>query len=331
MNMWLKYLALFLMVLCFSYIYWQTSHKQNLKPTGIRITDPLQITLEMPKESGIFFIETTDRMFPPALVACSVESAARTYPNKTVYFLMKGLTNEISININSNYTAVLLLASVKNVKILPLSFEELFKDTPLSPWYQKIDPSKQRFWIHHVSDACRAALVWKYGGIYMDTDVLSLKPVPVEDFLAAEHPQYCSSAVLGFRRHHPFLWDCMVDYVTNYNGDMWGQQGPMLYTRMSAKLCKMPDFANVGDAICQNFSFLQPKRFYPISFSSWRRYYEKWENAESVFNLSYGLHFWNNMNKEHREVTAGSNTVAEHLFKDNCPLTYYSLVKRNPS
>ncbi|XP_069476306.1 alpha-1,4-N-acetylglucosaminyltransferase-like [Ambystoma mexicanum] len=198
----------------------------------------------------------------------------------------------------------------------------------------KIDPSKQRYWTHHVSDACRAALVWKYGGIYMDTDVVSLRPVPVEDFLVAEDYQYCSSTVLGFRKHHPFLWDCMADYVTNYNGDKFGQQGPLLYTRMSAKLCKMPDFAKVGDAMCQNISYLQPKRFYPFLYTSWNIFYEKWENLESlesVFKLSYGLHFWNFLNKKHKEVTAGSNSLAEHLFKEKCPLTYYSLVKRNTS
>ncbi|XP_078521957.1 alpha-1,4-N-acetylglucosaminyltransferase-like [Lissotriton helveticus] len=341
MNTWTKALVLILMTLFCSFVYWKTvGEKKNsiglmtylqdiASPTVASTTAPLT-TLDTPKEPGIFFIETTDRMFPPALVVCSIESAARTYPDRPVYFLMKGLTKNIPITLKSNYTELFLLASLKNVHILPLSFEELFKDTPLYSWYHQVDPSLQRFWIHHVSDACREALLWKYGGIYMDTDVISLKPIQIEDFLVAESFSLCSSAVLGFRQNHPFIWDCMKDYVKNYDGNSWGQQGPLLFTRMAAKLCNMPDFARSGDGMCQNFSYLQPKRFYPIPYTEWRRYYGKWENADNMFDMSYGLHFWNYMNQDHMEVTAGSNTVAEHIFKNYCPLTYHSLLKTKP-
>ncbi|XP_069068738.1 alpha-1,4-N-acetylglucosaminyltransferase-like, partial [Pleurodeles waltl] len=204
-----------------------------------------------------------------------------------------------------------------------------FKETwPVSPI---VDPSQQRYWIHHVSDACREALLWKYGGIYMDTDVISIKPIQLEDFLVAESSTLCSSAVLGFRQNHPFLWDCMEDYVKNYDGNIWAKQGPQLFTRMAAKLCKMPDFATIGDGMCQNISYLQPKRFYPIPYPDWRRYYAKWENEDNMFAMSYGLHFWNYMNRDHMEVTAGSSTVAEYIFKNYCPLTYHSLLKMKPS
>ncbi|XP_078521960.1 alpha-1,4-N-acetylglucosaminyltransferase-like [Lissotriton helveticus] len=346
MNALIKTLVLVLIVLAGSFFYYlkmpelkfgQVSLKsvfQN-KPKNGRCSTPCASKLEFsdinkqyaPTSPGIFFLETSERMVLPSLVACSIESAARMYPTRPVYFLMKGLSDDTSIQLNSDYRVIFLLSSMKNVHILPLRFEALFKDTPLQSWYLKVDSTKQRYWIHHVSDACRQALLWKYGGIYMDTDVISIKPIPVEDFLAAESHDLCSSAVLGFQLHHPFIWACMEDYVKNYNGEIWAQQGPLLYTRMAEKFCKRPNSELVGDAMCSNFSYLQPRRFFPIPYKKWLQFYEIWDTNDTTFNISYALHFWNYMNKEHKEVTAGSNTVAEHLFKQYCPLTYDIFVK----
>ncbi|KAJ1088999.1 hypothetical protein NDU88_002153, partial [Pleurodeles waltl] len=147
MNTWMKVLVMLLTTLCCSFVYWKMlgekktsfmlkTYLQKFAPTTVaNSTAPPLNALDIPKEPGIFFIETTDRMFPPALVVCSIESAARAYPDRPVYFLMKGLTKNIPINLNSNYTALFLLASLKNVHIFPLSFEHLFKSTPLYSWY----------------------------------------------------------------------------------------------------------------------------------------------------------------------------------------------------
>lgn len=345
MNALIKVLVLGLIVLSGSFIYLKSPELKfaqiSLKSVfqsntkNVSCSTPCATKLEFsdrsnqyaPTSPGIFFVETSERMVLPSLVACSIESAARTYPTRPVYFLMRGLREDTSIQLNSDCRVIFLLSSMKNVHILPLRFEALFKDTPLQSWYHKVDPTMQRYWTHHVSDACRQALLWKYGGIYMDTDVISIKPIPVEDFLAAESPTLCSSAVLGFKLHHPFIWACMEDYVENYNGDIWIQQGPRLYTRMAEKYCKMPNFELIGDAMCSNFSYLQPRRFFPIAFDKWFQFFEIWDKNDNTFSISYALHFWNYMNKEHKEVTAGSNTVAEHLFKQYCPLTYDIFVK----
>ncbi|XP_069474142.1 alpha-1,4-N-acetylglucosaminyltransferase-like [Ambystoma mexicanum] len=332
MKQWIKSLVLVLAIAMCFFIYWarlgftftsfekiaySPSRQSQANASAGHAVYPI-----IPQGPGIFFIETTDRLTLPSLVACSIESAARTYPDRHVYFLMKGLDHNTCLPLNSEYRAIFLLASMKNVNILPLRFEELFRDTPLEDWYLKANPLMQFYWTHHVSDACREALLWKYGGIYMDTDVISIKPIPVDDFLAAESLTICSSAVLGFRQHHPFVWDCMKDFVENYDGTRWGQQGPLLFTRMAAKVCGMPDFEQEGDGMCHNVHYLQPKRFYPIPYNKWEEYYQIWTGNNDLFKDSYALHFWNHMNTEHKKVIPGSNTVAEHLFMKYCPLTY---------
>lgn len=167
-------------------------------------------------------------------------------------------------------------------------------------------------------------MVWKYGGIYMDTDVISIRSIPASNFLAAQSSQFSSNGILGFQQHHSFLWDCMEDFVQNYNGQIWGHQGPQLITRMLTKLCNLTNFEDVVDQRCHNISFLHPHRFYPIAYPEWKKYYEVW-NPSPEFNHSYALHLWNFMNQEQKNVTTGSNTLVENLFKTYCPITYRSL------
>ncbi|XP_006177522.1 alpha-1,4-N-acetylglucosaminyltransferase [Camelus ferus] len=274
----------------------------------------------------IVFLETSERTEPSPLVSCAVESAAKTYPEQPVLLLMKGLNNSTQLFPNSTSPAFSLLSAIDNVFLFPLDMKSLFEDTPLFSWYTRINSNKERNWLYVSSDASRLAIIWKYGGVYMDTDVISIRPIPEENFLAAQDSQFSSNGVFGFLPHHPFLWECMENFVENYNPGIWGHQGPNLMTRILRVWCKLRDFQEVSDLKCLNLSFLHPQRFYPISFRAWRRYYEVWD-TEPSFNNSYALHLWNYMNKEGRVVVRGSNTLVENLYRKHCPRTYRDLIQ----
>ncbi|KAM5165095.1 alpha-1,4-N-acetylglucosaminyltransferase-like [Mantella aurantiaca] len=272
--------------------------------------------------NGILFTETTDRMEPPSLVLCAIESAARVYPDRPVIFFMKGLRN-IMTEKDENRTREHFpsLSSFHNIYFLPLRMNELFDHTPLLTWFKKVNPKRERHWTHVSSDACRFALMWKYGGIYMDSDVISIRPIPKENFLAAEHSSSTSSSVFGLSPFHSLSWLFMEDFVQNYRGERWGYQGPKLFTRVVKKLCGMPVFTTTDDIMCADIFYFHPQRFYPISYSSWRRYFEVWQNLPT-FNKSYALHLWNYMNTQDKTMIYGSNTLVEHLYQKQCPTTY---------
>ncbi|XP_074860174.1 alpha-1,4-N-acetylglucosaminyltransferase-like [Carettochelys insculpta] len=280
----------------------------------------------MNQRGRIIFVETTDHLEPSPLASCSVESAARIYQDRSVVYFMKGLKNNTELVSNSAYPAFTLLSAMENVHIRPFQMDALFQETPLLPWYRRVNPDQEVYWRHVSSDACRYALIWKYGGIYMDTDVISLRPISLENFLTAEDLKLMGSAIFGFSHHHPFVWGCMEDFVENYNGADWGYQGPKLLTRRLRALCKLTNFQNVENQTCRNISILHPQRFYPIPYSEWWKYFEVWETNPD-FSSSFGLHLWNFMNKEHKTVVAGSNTLVETLYKKYCPTTYKVLLQ----
>ncbi|XP_040190215.1 alpha-1,4-N-acetylglucosaminyltransferase-like [Rana temporaria] len=278
---------------------------------------------------SIIYLETTDKLPPTSLVLCAIESAAHHYPTRSVVFFMKGLTEINAEEVQKKHLSV--FSSLPNVYFFPLQMEVILSDTPLLSWYQKVNPAKEIYWAHVSSDACRLALLWKYGGIYMDTDFISLRPNPHHNFLAAESKQYSSNAVLGFSSQHEFIWKCMEDFVKNYHGEIWGYQGPLLFTRIRNQFCSMASFTGKEDFMCGNITILNPGHFYPIEPGSFKRYYEVWDK-EPTFDTCYALHLWNYANRgDHRAMVPGSNTLVEHLYQKNCPLVYAELARNGTS
>lgn len=276
--------------------------------------------------NGILFVETTDRMDEPSLVLCSIESAARVYPDRPVVFFMKGLdditTEDDEKKAREHFPT---LSSYNNIYIFPLRLEKLFADTPFLAWYRRVDPDREVYWTHVKSDACRFALMWKYGGIYMDTDVISIRPIPEDHFLAAETFTTTSSSVFGLSPHHKLTWEFMENFVQNYRGEIWGHQGPGVFTRVVNKYCGVPQFKSLDHIMCANASYFHPERFYPILYPSWKKYFEVWSKLPT-FNNSYALHLWNFMNKERKSMVPKTNTLVEHLYQKYCPSTYEAIL-----
>ncbi|XP_073432615.1 alpha-1,4-N-acetylglucosaminyltransferase-like [Dendrobates tinctorius] len=301
--------------------YNQIFRPENVISYNITPRDVLQ------QGNGILFVETTDRMDEPSLVLCSIEAAARVYPDRPVVFFMKGLEDLITEDDEKKAREHFpTLSSYKNIYFIPLRLEKLFAETPFLAWYEKIDPKREIHWTHVKSDACRFAMIWKYGGIYMDTDVISLRPIPEDNFLAAEHATSTSSSVFGLSPHHKLTWEFMENFVQNYKGELWGHQGPGVFTRVVNKHCGVPTFTSLDNIKCANVSYLHPERFYPIIYDDWKRYFEVWENVPT-FKNSYALHLWNYMNKQNKSMVVGSKTLVEHLYQQYCPSTYEDILK----
>ncbi|NWI35084.1 A4GAT galactosyltransferase, partial [Sula dactylatra] len=134
---------------------------------------PCTTAAEPPPSPGdVFFVETSERTNPSYLFTCSVESAARAHPGTRVVVLMKGLANgNASL---PNHWGFSLLSCFPNMEIRRLDLVELFSGTPLAKWYLQSDHQKEPYFLPILSDACRTAIMWKFGGIYLDTDFIVL-------------------------------------------------------------------------------------------------------------------------------------------------------------
>lgn len=78
--------------------------------------------------------------------------------------------------------------------------------------------------------------MWKYGGIYLDLDVIVIKPLKelLYNYAGAESEEHVAAGVLNFSptgRGHDLAESCLNDLRNHFNGHDWGNNGPGVITR----------------------------------------------------------------------------------------------------
>lgn len=87
---------------------------------------------------------------------------------------------------------------------------------------------RQKKWAF-VSDFVRLRLLYEYGGIYLDTDMLIIKSLDVflddQCFLGAEDENYINAGIIGARKSHSFIKACLSKYenIKMKNETDWSQ------------------------------------------------------------------------------------------------------------
>ncbi|XP_009647059.1 lactosylceramide 4-alpha-galactosyltransferase isoform X2 [Egretta garzetta] len=272
-----------------------------------------------PSPGDVFFVETSEKTDPSYLFTCSVESAARTHPGTRVVVLMKGLANgNASL---PNHWAFSLLSCFPNVEFRHLDLPELFSGTPLAKWYLQSEHQKEEHFLAVLSDACRITIMWKFGGIYLDTDFIVLRNLKnLTNALGIQSQDVLNGAFLSFKPKHEFMELCMKDFVENYNGQIWGHQGPELLTRVFKKWCPISYIQN--NMSCKGVRALSPEVLYPIFWGDWKKLFDTVNSSElhRLLKNTYAVHVWNKLSHGTRlEIT--SQAFLAQLYSQFCPAT----------
>ncbi|XP_019399910.1 PREDICTED: lactosylceramide 4-alpha-galactosyltransferase [Crocodylus porosus] len=333
-KLWAVFIITF-QFLCFVYVmfYWRITEDTNKSQLHDLILEvnchhlvpsPPAVSVSPPPTPGnIFFVETSERINPHFLFVCSVESAARAHPDTKVVILMKGLADKkIS---QPKHWGLSLLGCFPNVEIWPLDLDDLFSGTPLADWYSQAQHRWEPYFLAVLSDACRIAIMWKFGGIYLDTDFIVLKNLGnLTNVIGIQSKYTLNGAFLSFEPNHKFIELCMKDYVDHYNSWIWGHQGPQLLSRVFKKWCSIRSLQSRKG--CKGVSILPQEAFYPIHWQDWKKYFEEVSSSafQKLFQNSYAAHIWNKKSQGTRfEVT--SKALLAQLHSCYCPSTYWMM------
>ncbi|MBA0787359.1 hypothetical protein Gotri_025407, partial [Gossypium trilobum] len=134
----------------------------------------------------------------------------------------------------------------------------------------------------NLSNLLRLVLLYKYGGVYIDTDVIVLKSFNnLSNVIGAQSMNIetktwsrLNNAVLVFDKHHPLLYKFIQEFALTFDGNKWGHNGPYLVSRVVGRVTNRPGF---------NFTVLPPPAFYP-----------------QIRRQSYAVHLWNRQSKDVR-------------------------------
>lgn len=284
------------------------------------VPSPLNIVGEpSPSAGNVFFVETSQQTTPSYLFSCSVESAARTHPASRVVVLMRGLDKK-NTSLPQHW-AFSLLSCFPNVEIQPLDLTELFSGTPLKQWYLWPLRHWEPYFFPVLSDACRIVLMWKFGGIYLDTDFIVVKNLQnLTNALGIQDHDVLNGAFLSFKPKHKFMELCMQDFVENYNGWVWGRQGPELLTRVFKKWCSIQTIRSMS---CQGVNALPPEAVYPVPWQNWKKLFEAVSASElhKLLKNTYAVHIWNKLSHG-TKLEIPSQALLAQLYSQFCPATF---------
>ncbi|XP_068657139.1 uncharacterized protein At4g19900-like [Aristolochia californica] len=212
------------------------------------------------------------------------------------------------------------------IAVVMPDLDELLKDTPVhvfaSVWLKW---RKVPLYSIHYSELIRLAALFKYGGVYLDSDVIVLNPlkslknsIAVEDQVT-NRASY-NGAVMAFRRHSPFILECLREFYSTYDDTLLHWNGADLLTRVSNRLRKS-DSSNVplGVEIEPSFSF------FPISRHNITRYFaaptDEANRAEQdalyrkILDESFTFHFWNSLTYS---LVPEPESLVERLLNHHC-------------
>ncbi|XVF40056.1 hypothetical protein PTKIN_Ptkin01aG0081900 [Pterospermum kingtungense] len=186
------------------------------------------------------------------------------------------------------------------------NLDELLKDTPThvfaSVWFEW---RKTKFYATHYSELLRLAALYKYGGIYLDSDIIVLRPllalnnsVGLEDHLAGSS---LNGALMAFRKKSPFIMECLQEFYLTYDDTQLRWNGAALLSRVAKRFLNKKNVSIKQPELNVQPSFV----FFPISSQHITRYFvapttetEK-SQQDALFNKilteSLTFHFWNSL------------------------------------
>ena len=213
-----------------------------------------------------------------------------------------------------------------NVHFNTLDIIEFSSGTPFEEFVKSDVIKNSKFVVSHTSDVLRLLVLWRYGGTYLDTDMIvrkNLDSAP-ENFACDDVANGVNGAILNFESSNNgrrLAEKFMNDLIRNFNGSDWGSNGPILITRVLQDLCATNETLKmVEKQNCQGFHVLPRNNCYPITGLSWEKLFNETfaEKAMEVSKDSMVVHFWNNLSK-HFELKVNSTAAYVQLAKLHCP------------
>ncbi|OWM91253.1 uncharacterized protein At4g19900 [Punica granatum] len=218
----------------------------------------------------------------------------------------------------------------KGFKVMAVSpdFAYLFKNTHAQLWFNKlvkgtVDPGEVALG-QNLSNLLRLSLLYKFGGVYIDTDVVILRSfVGLRNVIGAQtvhagtgNWSRLNNAVLVFDKNHPLLFKFIEEFALTFNGNKWGHNGPYLVSRVVARVSGRPGF---------NFTVLPPSAFYPVDWSRVRNLFRgprgqlhsKWllNKFRHISRESYAVHLWN---RQSRKIRIEEGSIVNRILSAHC-------------
>lgn len=88
-----------------------------------------------------------------------------------------------------------------NVRFKYLNAAEFSQNTPLDEWIHSDKLAKSKFLVSHTSDVLRYLTLWKFGGTYLDLDVIVVKSFSASNYACQQSEEDMNCAILSLDKN----------------------------------------------------------------------------------------------------------------------------------
>lgn len=147
--------------------------------------------------------------------ACAIESAALLNPNWDVFVLSAapvGLPN----NTHRIPTIIRALQTYPNIFMRNINLWTYAANTPLAEWFSTDELFTSQYLNSHISDFLRYVSLYKFGGTYLDLDVVVQKTFEnlTANYAGAESANFVAAGVINFQ--HDGIGHEIADMCVRY-------------------------------------------------------------------------------------------------------------------
>lgn len=284
----------------------------------------------------IFFLETSHpegaHLQLNERKACAIESAAYMHPNHKIFVLIIGNTT-IDFNSKGSKNYKNLIRNYPNIFFRRLDIHEFMTDTPLESFHKWKVLNQSKNYNVYLADILRLVALYKYGGLYFDTDVVVLKNFENlgENYMCIASHYLLMSGTFQFSSvgvGHETVEAFLKNALNQFNGNTWGSNGPLLVTRVMKRICNAKNTEMMNAKSCNGINILSRKTFLPISYQNFMYYFDP-KYGSSVMRIvrnAYTAHIFNHMN-HHIQLKTSEKAGYVRLAEKFCPVVYKNLAE----
>ncbi|KAK4874654.1 hypothetical protein RN001_014014 [Aquatica leii] len=265
-------------------------------------------TKTAPWEKSIYFLEVSCKSSENGKIsilpkqACAIKSAAFNNPSFDVYVVYTSPGTIVDGESISDQLLHILLG-YKNIKFLHVDFKELIKNTPVEKLYKDGNFNNSNFPVIVSSDITRLLILQKYGGTYLDLDVIVLKSLLdlPSDYVGIMSEYYANNAVIRFSPNNIsrlIIKKCLELLRDNFTNNQYDYSGPQVLNKVLADVCQDNKFLSTPFKDCNGFKILPPETFYYVPWEDWELFFKTQDFDEllkSILKKSYVVYVWNKM------------------------------------
>ena len=231
-------------------------------------------------------------------------------------------------NVSNMRSALRRVLKSPLVKIKHLNLQNLFECTILRRWYKVIEPIQYELKNQHLPDAIRLALLYKYGGLYLDMDVLTLTPRLVDFLLQQQNGVVWSQTkerleANGAMHYAPlgnrFVRRMMSEFVVKYNYQSWPGNGPIRVAE-TIDLCENNPQLDCNDVILMPMGGSESFEWQNVVQKFQLEDHANWKIDRRLLRKKlFFFHWFHHMWVTHRVLCFPNRSIITKTFRTYCP------------